>query len=85
VRLKVPFRCWCTTTWQPANVARQRTRWICKLRFCKLTVLSRFTLRSNCSEKIRSKSRFRQGTKALPPLRGRDLKTALELGDVIFP
>jgi len=28
-------------------------------------VLSRFTLRSNCSEKIRSRLRLRQGTSAL--------------------
>jgi hypothetical protein len=29
-------------------------------------VLSRFTVRSNCSEKMRSRSRLRRGTKALP-------------------
>src|SRR5882672_970105 len=31
-----------------------------------LAVLSRFTVRSNCSEKTRSRSRWGQGTKALP-------------------
>jgi len=33
--------------------------------------LSRFTVRSNCSEKIRSRSRLRHGTKALPAARMR--------------
>jgi len=32
---------------QPARVPRQRTGSICKARFCKLTVLSWLTARSN--------------------------------------
>src|ERR1039458_6685045 len=46
-------------TLQPASVARQLIRSICNTRFWKLTVLSRFTVRSNCSAKIRSRSWLR--------------------------
>ena len=37
-------------------------------RFSKLTVLSQFTVRSHCREKMRARSGLWRGTKALPPL-----------------
>jgi hypothetical protein len=64
----------------PANVPRQLTFSICRLKFWKLTVLSLLTVRWLWREKTRSRSRRRQG-KGGTFLGRRHLKSLVELGD----
>src|SRR6202035_5144819 len=63
-------------------VALHPTRSSCNERFWKLTVLSRFTARSDCTENTRFRSRLRQGTKTVPPPPRRYLKMPVELGHI---
>ena len=71
-------------TLRPARVPRQLTLSICKARLGKLTVLSRLTVRSNWSEKIKSRSRRGQAVKAVPRCAAGTWKRRVELGHVVL-